>query len=464
MRAAPIMIQNERIRELNQESVKDRGFVLYWMQAAQRARCNHALEYAVRQANQHRKPVIAAFALTADFPEANARHYTFMLQGLAQTQAQLAALGIQLLILCGSPTETICPLAQKADLLVTDDGYLRVERAWRRDVASAVDCLACEVTTRLVVPAEEASDKENFSAGTFRPRIGRQLEKYLMPLKQTRPAVSSLNLKFRSLDIGDPDKTLKKLKIDCSVAPSPFFTGGAGHAEQRLQYFITHKLSGYADTRNDPIRDCQSHMSPYLHFGQISPLDVALRIIDSNAAQANKDAFLEELIVRRELAYNFVRYNARYDDYDALPPWALRTLNFHAKDKRSPTYTLDELEHSRTADPYWNAAQSEMVLTGKMHNYMRMYWGKRILEWTPKPQEAFSIALYLNNKYELDGRDPNGFAGVAWCFGKHDRAWTERPVFGKIRYMNAAGLKRKFDIDAYVRKIEQFGSNVEQTV
>lgn len=452
------MIQKERIRELNQESAKDRGFVLYWMQAAQRTEYNHALEHAVRLADHRHKPVVAAFSLTDDFPEANLRHYTFMLQGLQETHAKLADWGIPLVILHGSPENTIPPLAKKADLLVTDDGYLRIQRQWRKDVASTVDCAAFEVTTSLIVPAEEASDKENFSAGTFRPRIGRQLEKYLVPLKQTKPANSSLNLKFKSVDISDLDKSLEKLKIDRSVAPSPFFTGGTSRAKQCLRHFIAHQLNDYALKRNYPIQDCQSHISPYLHFGQISPLYIALQVQNSDAAQANKDAFLEELIVRRELCHNFVRYNARYDDYNALPPWALRTLNFHAKDKRPQTYTLKQLEFAETADPYWNAAQMEMVITGKMHNYMRMYWGKRILEWTPKPQDAFGAALYLNNKYELDGRDPNSFAGVAWCFGKHDRAWTERPVFGIIRYMNAAGLKRKFDIDAYVRKIEQLGS------
>lgn len=450
------MIQKERIRELNQESAKDRGFVLYWMQAAQRAEYNHALEYAIRQGNQRQKPVVAVFSLTDDFPEANLRHYTFLLQGLQETHAKLAYRGIQLVILQGTPEKAIPPLAKKADLLITDDGYLRVEQKWRKDVAAAVNCAAYEVTTSLIVPAEEASDKENFSAGTFRPRINRQLDKYLVPLKHIKPAVSSMDLKLKSF--ADLDKALKQLKIDRSVAPSPFFTGGTSQAKQRLRYFITHKLNDYAGKRNDPNQDCQSHMSPYLHFGQISPLYVALQILDSGAAEKNKEAFLEELIVRRELCHNFVRYNARYDDYNALPPWALRTLNFHAKDKRLQTYTLKQLEFAETADPYWNAAQMEMVITGKMHNYMRMYWGKRILEWTPKPEDAFKAALYLNNKYELDGRDSNAFAGVAWCFGKHDRAWTERPVFGKIRYMNAAGLKRKFDIDAYVRKIEQLGS------
>jgi deoxyribodipyrimidine photo-lyase len=447
------MIQTERIHELNHESVKDRGFVLYWMQGAQRADYNHALEYAILQANQRQKPVVAAFSLADDFPEANLRHYTFMLHGLKETQAALAKRGVQLVILHGSPEQTFPKLAKQADMLLMDDGYLRIQRQWRDSIAHSVDCLTCQVATNLIVPVEEASDKENFSAGTLRPRIHRQLEKYLVPLKHRNPKHGSLGLTFKSIDLRNIGNVLKQLKIDRSVEPSPLFSGGTSEAKKRLRQFITDKLDDYADKHNDPTLDYQSNLSPYLHFGQISPLYIALEIMKTDSP--GKEAFLEELIVRRELSHNFVYYNRRYDQYDALPPWALRTLNFHAKDKREYVYSLDQFENAQTHDPYWNAAQMEMVITGKMHNYMRMYWGKKILEWTKTHQEAFAIALALNNKYELDGRDPNGFAGVAWCFGKHDRPWGERPVFGKIRYMNAAGLKRKFKTDAYIEKIER---------
>ena len=448
------MIQPQRILIRNNNDAADGQFVLYWMQAAQRAEWNHALEYAISVANERKKPVLGAFCIADDFPEANERHYAFMLEGLKETQGSLAKRHIQLVILHGKPEQTIPKFSKKADMLVMDEGYLRIQQAWRDVIAEAADCAVYEVTTNLIVPVEEASDKENFSAGTLRPRIGRQLEKYLVPLKHTKPKHTSLNLKFRSFDITDTQKALKKLAIDRSVKASPFFSGGTREAKKRLRHFIKNKLDDYAEKRNDPILDCQSNLSPYLHFGQISPLFIALEILKSNVKKKCKDAFLEELIVRRELSHNFVYYNPHYDDYDALPAWALRTLNFHAKDKRDYVYTVKQFETGQTHDPYWNAAQLEMVITGKMHNYMRMYWGKKILEWTKHPKNAFQTALYLNNKYELDGRDPNGFAGVAWCFGKHDRAWNERPVFGKVRYMNAAGLKRKFDIDGYVAKIK----------
>ena len=461
------MIQTERGLVLNDDAIRDRSFVLYWMQAAQRAEWNHALEYAVERANKLGKPVVAAFSITDAFPEANERHYAFMLEGLKETQAALAKRGVQLVVVHGTPEHTIPEIAKEAALLVVDEGYLRIQQHWRHAVAEAVDCRMVEVTTNLIVPVEEVTEKENFSAGTLRPRLHKQLDKYLVPLRHSTLKHCSLDSRLRGNDegngndkkghlqsfkISDTEKALNKLSIDRSVKASPFFCGGTGEAKKHLRTFIRHKLNDYADKRNDPMLDCQSNLSPYLHFGQISPLYIALEVLKTDSP--GKEAFLEELIVRRELSHNFVYYNSRYDDYDALPAWALRTLNFHAKDKREYIYTVEQFETARTHDPYWNAAQMEMVITGKMHNYLRMYWGKKILEWSEHPKKAFQTALYLNNKYELDGRDPNGFAGVAWCFGKHDRAWGQRPVFGKVRYMNAAGLKRKFDMDAYVEKIQ----------
>lgn len=447
------MIQPERIELLNASGQRDRRFVVYWMQAAQRAEYNHALEYAVQMANRQHKPLVAAFSLVDDYPGANRRHYAFMLDGLRQTASALANRRIQFVAFHGRPEATIAKLAQQADAVVVDEGYLRIQRTWRKAVAAAIDCTLIEVTTNLIVPATTAADKENFSAGTLRPRIRRRLDPFLIPLKNTPLKQSSLDLKIPGgLDIDSP-RLLDTLTLDNSVGPSPYYVGGIREAQKRLAYFLEHQLDRYAVDRNDPLLDCQSNLSPYLHFGQISPLAVALAAMDTSSP--GKDSFLEELIVRRELSHNFVYYNTGYDRYEtALPPWAQRTLAVHAKDKRPYLYTLEQLESARTHDAAWNAAQREMVITGKMHNYLRMYWGKKLLEWTKTPQQGFEWAIYLNDKYELDGRDPNGYAGVAWCFGKHDRAWGERPVFGKIRYMNAAGLGRKFDVAAYIRKID----------
>jgi deoxyribodipyrimidine photo-lyase len=446
------MIQNERINLLNRRPIRQGRYVLYWMQAAQRAGCNHALEYAIDRANERKKPVVVAFGLTAAFPEANARHYRFMLEGLRETAAALKDRGIQMVVRAQSPPACIPDLAREACLAVVDEGHLGIQRRWRSEVGQALDCSLEAVETNLVVPVEEASEKEDFSAGTFRPRITRKLDAYLVALKPRRVGKDSLDLRLGGLKLDDPDAVLRQIKVDTSVGPARGFQGGLAEARRRLKDFVENRLDDYPDRHNDPSADGQSHLSPYLHFGQISPLEIALKV--RAARSLGGPAFLEELIVRRELSHNFVHHNPQYDRFACLPPWARRTLAYHCRDRREYVYSQAQFEAAGTHDPYWNAAQREMVLTGKMHGYMRMYWGKKILEWTKTPEDAFRIALFLNNKYELDGRDPNGFAGVAWCFGKHDRAWTERPVFGKIRYMNASGLRRKFDADAYVRKIE----------
>jgi deoxyribodipyrimidine photo-lyase len=447
------MIQEERIVALNNEPVRrGRKYVLYWMQAAQRTKYNHALEYAIQKANELKKPVLVLFCLTDNFPDANLRHYYFMLEGLKQVQADLLDKGIRMVIKHGLPERNVPSFSKQAVLTIVDGGQLRIQRQWRAQTAEKLDCAFLEVETNLIVPVEEASEKEEFSAGTFRPRITSKLNYYLIKLPSKKPKISSRRYSSESFDISNTDKALKKLKIDRSVGKVNTFHGGTDQAEKHLNAFLKNKLDKYSKFGNDPVKDCRSNMSPYLHFGQISPLYIALKVLETGSPC--KDDYLEELIVRRELSHNFVFYNDRYDTCNCLPTWARRTLARHTKDKREYQYTLKQLESGRTHDEYWNAAQKEMVLTGKMHGYMRMYWGKKILEWSRSPQTAFKNALYLNNKYELDGRDPNGFAGIAWCFGKHDRAWSQRKIFGKVRYMNANGLKRKFDTDEYVRKIQ----------
>jgi deoxyribodipyrimidine photo-lyase len=308
------------------------------------------------------------------------------------------------------------------------------------------------VETDVVVPVEETSIKEEYAAATIRSKIKRKLDAFLVPLKEHEPIIDSLSLDFDSFDIEDVEKAISKLRIDRSVKRVNAFHGGTKEGKSHLEIFLESKLDRFPELRNDPTLDYLSHMSPYLHFGQISPLYIALKV--SKTRSLGVEAFLEELIIRRELSMNFVFYNEKYDSLEAIPDWAKKTLRTHQKDRRPYLYSPKELENAGTHDPYWNAAQKEMVIKGKMHGYMRMYWGKKILEWSKTPEEAFKTALYLNNKYELDGRDPNGFTGVAWCFGKHDRPWGERAIFGNVRYMNDKGLKRKFDADKYVKMME----------
>ncbi|MHC4790872.1 MAG: deoxyribodipyrimidine photo-lyase [Planctomycetota bacterium] len=452
------MIHDERIKPLNSKTVDKGNYILYWMQAAQRAEYNHALEYAISKANQLKLPLVVVFGITDSYPEANLRHYHFMLEGLQDAKEALEKRHIKLVVGHASPELAAVALAKNACCVVVDVGHTRIQRKWRQYAANNIKCLLEEVETNLIVPVTEVSDKENFSAGTLRPRINKRLPEYLVKIKHSKPLYSSLDMKFNSFDINDIELALSELNVDRSVVPAKNFKGGTAEAKRRLKDFIKNKLDHYADLRNDPCLNATSNMSPYLHFGQISPLYIALQVMESDSP--GKDAYLEELIIRRELSYNFVYYNQSYDKFECLPPWARNTLNFHARDKREYIYSLEEFENAKTHDHYWNAAQKEMVIRGKMHGYMRMYWGKKILEWTKSPRQGLKIALYLNNKYELDGRDPNGFAGVAWCFGKHDRAWSESKVFGKVRYMNAAGLKRKFDSDKYVEKVNQMAKEV----
>jgi len=448
------MVESERIQRLNDRDARKGDFVLYWMQASQRSEYNHALDYAILEANARSLPLVTFFGITDRFPEANLRHYAFMLEGLLEMTAQLAARGIQLVARHGSPERGAADLAGRAAVVVVDRGYLRIQKRWRRYVARRAPCSVVQVESDVVVPVEVTSEKEEYAAATIRPKIRRHLPRFMRPVHRASVRRDSLGLKLESPDLADVGSILAKLRVDRSVPAVERFRGGTTHAKRLLSEFVRKKLKDYAHLSNDPTAEVVSDLSPYLHFGQISPLYVALEIASAPGVRKEaREAYLEQLIVRRELSMNFVNFNERYDSYDCLPSWAKQTLGAHESDPRQYEYSLEELEQARTHDPYWNAAQREMVVSGKMHNYMRMYWGKKIVEWTPKPADAFRAALHLNNKYELDGRDPNGFTGVAWCFGKHDRPWQERKVFGKVRYMNEEGIRRKFDMDAYVRRV-----------
>jgi deoxyribodipyrimidine photo-lyase len=469
------MIQPSRVRVIADVPPRAGGrYVLYWMQQSQRARFNHALEYAVRQANDLGLPAVVGFGLMDDYPEANERHYAFMLQGLRDVRLDLADRGIKFVVRKGPPAEVAVGLARDAALVVCDRGYLRHQRRWRDHVADHAGTRVVEVESDVVVPVEVTSGKQEYAARTIRPKITKRLAEYLVDLKPTQVKHPSLRTRvagdaatgarsdartdaetFPAVDVSDPAAALAAMNVDRSVPKSAHFVGGSREAQRRIAAFVENQLAGYAEGRNEPAAGQSSAMSAYLHFGQVSAVDLALRVSRANhAPQTDRDAYLEELIVRRELSANFVHQCPDYDQYECLPEWARKTLAGRAADPRPSVYTLDQLEAAKTADPYWNAAQTEMVRTGFMHNYMRMYWGKKILEWTPAPAEAYAATLHLNNKYFLCGRDPNAYGNVAWIFGLHDRPWgPARPIFGTVRYMNAAGLRRKFDMDAYVAKV-----------
>ncbi|MGB9838139.1 deoxyribodipyrimidine photo-lyase [Methanothermobacter sp.] len=441
------MIQRERIRTLNGVEPDDRGsYVIYWMQASVRTHWNHALEYAIETANRLEKPLLVVFGLTDEFPDANSRHYRFLIEGLLDVRDGLRKRGIQFVIEKGSPPSVLLKYADDAVEAVTDRGYLDIQEQWVLEAAGALHIPLTQVESNVIVPVETASDKEEYSAGTFRPKIGRHLRRFLVPVRKR-------SIRMESLDL-EPGPEFQDVIRGFMAPDGPgpsVFRGGTSAALAVFSEFLREKLECFEMHRNDPVKNCLSNMSPYLHFGHISPLYLALKASEAGDCPE----FLEELIVRRELSMNFVHYSENYSSIMCLPEWARNTLMEHAGDPREYEYTLREFEDARTHDPYWNAAQKEMVITGKMHGYMRMYWGKKILEWTDHPERAYNIALYLNDKYEIDGRDPNGFTGVAWCFGKHDRAWAEREIFGKVRYMNDRGLERKFRIGEYVRRVQE---------
>lgn len=445
------MIHGTRVKQLSDAPIREREYVLYWMQASQRAGCNHALEYAVRRADELRVPVVVGFGLYAGFPQANARHFGFMLQGLQETREALRARGIQLVVRKGMPHQGALAFASRACMIVCDRGYLRHQKRWRELVAAEADCRVVQVESDAVVPVEVASDREEYAARTFRPRLHRHLDEYLVALEEAGPDRDSLDLRFLSADVSDWRSALDRLYIDRSVELVPGFVGGTAEARRRLREFIDHRLATYHQYRSEPVLGWSSHLSPYLHFGEIAPLEVALEVAAHDGE--GPEAFLEELIVRRELCINFCEYNPRYDTVEALPEWAQTTLRKHVSDPRLYSYTWHQLAAADTHDDYWNAAQTELLETGQIHNTMRMYWGKKILEWSERPHRALALIAGLNNRFALDGRDPVSWGNFAWVLGKHDRAWQERPIFGKVRYLNAAGLERKYDIGAYVRKL-----------
>lgn len=450
------MIQKERVLRLNDRPIQsERRYVLYWMQASQRVEENPALSYAVQEANALRKPLVVVFGIIENFPEAGQRHYAFMLEGLQDVAASLQERNIRFVVTLDGPVYGTVALAKEAAEVITDRAYGAVERSWRAEVSAQVPCRLVQVESNVVVPVEQVSNKDEYSAATLRRKIEPMIAYYAQETTLEDIAIRSDDLEVPISEIGmdSIDTALDRIGADPTISRCDTVRGGALEANRRLDTFLERHLDGYAERHNDPADPYDSGLSPYLHFGQISPVTIYHRVFERAAPDAS--AFLEQLIVRRELAMNFVQFNPLYDRYDGLPDWARKTLEAHETDVRPIRYDSATLVAAETHDPYWNAAQKELVHLGTMHGYMRMYWGKKILEWSASPRSAYELALSMNNRYQLDGRDPNGFAGVAWCFGKHDRPWVERPIFGNVRYMNDRGLERKFEISAYVTRIER---------
>ncbi|WP_448584606.1 deoxyribodipyrimidine photo-lyase [Thermocrinis sp.] len=448
-----------RIKNLNQKPVSREGkFFLYWMDCSQRENFNHALEYSIHMANEYKKPLVVYFPITDKYKFSNLRHYTFMMEGILKTKIAVEGRGIKFIIeKVEDPALAVIKHSKNVCAVITDRGYLKHQRAQREKVAFHSEVAVFQVEGDVVVPVEVVSDHQEPYARTIRGKIYSKIGLFLKVPPKIEPKVKSFGMDFgfEEMNYSSVQDYLNLLNIRKDVKPvSKYFEGGYDQAIKRLRDFIENKLSYYKEYRSDPSKDYQSDLSPYLRFGQISPVEVVLEVLKAYPLNdPNVESFFNELIVWRELARNYAFYNPYYSSYEGIPDWAKQSLQEHEKDEREAIYSLEDLEQAKTDDPYWNTAQKELLLKGKMHNYMRMYWCKRLIEWTKSPKEAFDIACYLNDKYELDGRDPNGYAGIAWCFGSFDRPFQERKVLGKIRPMSPAGLERKFDMKAYLQRV-----------
>jgi deoxyribodipyrimidine photo-lyase len=446
----------ERVRKLNdREARQGARYVLYWSQMNRRAESNHALSFAADLANRQGVPLLFYEGLTCTYPFANDRFHTFLLEGVPETARRLTRLGIGYVFYLRKrpqdPNDALYRLAADASAVVTDDYPAFIVPEYNRSVASHIEIPSYAVDSSCIVPMSHF-EKQEYAAYTIRPKINKVLARYLTPVPTIRmkrkwdAPISPLHT-----PVTDIPKLVAECEIDHSVAPSTGFRGGRKEAERRLQYFLENNLRRYAKNSNQPSEKVTSGLSPYLHFGHISSLEIALAV--TAYAKEHKlivDEFLEQLIVRRELAFNFARFGPKPDTLDALPDWARATLKKHARDKRDPVYTQDRFERAATYDELWNATQRELLRDGKIHGYYRMYWGKKIIEWSATHQEALDTMIYLHDKYALDGRDPNTYTNILWCFGLHDRPWSERPIFGMVRYMSLEGMKRKTDVEAYI--------------
>ena len=450
-----VINMDKRIYHKNKGFINDEGaYVLYWMQHTQRIHDNGSLIYAIEEANRLNCALKVLFVISKTFPEGADRHYHFMIEGLNDLRESFKNLGIDFTVELGRFLEVVPQYMEDAALFVMDKAYTRALRDLRTPMVKKAKSLkVIEVENDVTVPVEEASNKLEYAARTIRKKLWKALEN-----PSEFPEVPTLNkhtASHASLLDKKPEKLIEQCDINHDVKKSARFKGGEGEALRRFESYVDEKLNHYLNS-NDPGKFLTSELSPYLHFAMISPMHM-LKTIEKgiNKGHINKaagDAFLEQLIIRRELAFNYVYYHKEgYDAFDKMTvEWAYKTMDVHKDDKKDTLYTLDELVKAKTSDTYWNACMREMVDTGYMHNYMRMYWGKQIIKWSASFEEAYERIKTLNNLYFIDGRDPNSFAGIAWCFGRHDRAFQETELLGKLRPMTSGGIKRKFTMEPYL--------------
>jgi len=451
---------SSRVTQLNDSKENTKGrYVLYWMQMFKRASHNYALNFAIKMANERRLPLVVYEGLKFYYPWASDRIHTFILEGVAEKQAEFSERGIRYIFYLQrnkrDPRNTVAKLAREAALLVTDDYPCFIIPEHNERIAQ-LKLPVHTVDANGMVPLS-ALPKEEYAAYTIRPKINR-----LLPDLPRTIVTPHVDVQKPTLDVECPETIVSteniadlvsECDIDHTVKPSNLYHGGTAAGRKRLQHFVRNILPHYDKTRNDPSVDGVSRLSPYLHFGFLSIQEIVAAVEQAKAPKAAKDTFLEEAIVRRELSFNFTRHNPHYDSLESLPVWALKTMRDHADDPRPELLDAERIEAADTYDELWNAAQRELLSTGHMHNYVRMLWGKRVIEWQRSYEMAFELLVHLNNKYALDGRDPNSYAGILWCFGKHDRPWFEREIFGTMRYMTSRSMAKKFNARRYMGSV-----------
>lgn len=439
-----------RVRKLNRIEDSE-GVVVYWMNRDQRVKDNYALFYAQELAKETNSELVVLFHISDRMDKVNKRQLEFMFLGLEEIEKDLRVLNIHFYIIIGYGGKVIPSFVKRirAGVLVTDFSPLRLDRKILDETCKQLHCACYEVDAHNIIPVWVASHKQEYAARTLRPKVQKLLSQYLLepsqleiqsiPTLEKRPPINWTALRG-------------KLRIQTGIKHLEKYSPGEKAALNALKLFIGTRLEEYNNKKNDPNINGQSNLSPYLHFGHLSSQRLAFEVQKSALDEQQKEAFLEQLIIRRELSENFCFYNDKYDDYEGFPAWAKKSLNAHRNDEREYIYSLENLDSAETHDALWNAAQQEMKYKGKMHGYMRMYWAKKILEWSFSPEIALENAIKLNNSYEIDGNDPNGYTGIAWSIGGvHDRPWFERPIFGQVRYMNYNGCKSKFDVRKYIR-------------
>ncbi|MEM7205187.1 MAG: deoxyribodipyrimidine photolyase [Planctomycetota bacterium] len=479
-----------RVTDLNPAPVRgDRDFVLYWMTAQRRTVWNHALQHAAWHAREIGKPLLIFEALRADYQWASARFHAFVVEGMAANAARCEAVGVRyhpyVEPVAGGGRGLLEALAARACLVVADEFPCFFLPRMLRAAAARLDVALQQVDANGLLPLR-AADRAWPTAYAFRRFLQRTLPDHLddMPMADPlrglkrlgratipRPVLDRWPAVPKAALSGDT-AWLRAQPVDQAVGQTAL-RGGSAAAEQQLLRFLKRALPIYAEQRNQPEVEASSGLSPYLHFGHLSPHQAFAKLAtreDWSPERLSKDrrghragwwgmsteaeAFLDELVTWREVGYGFAFHRADdYHRFDSLPDWAQATLQKHADDPREHLYALDEFEQAQTHDPLWNAAQRQLVREGRMHNYLRMLWGKKILEWCPAPTAALDVMIELNNKYALDGRNPNSYSGIFWVLGRFDRPWgPERPVFGTVRFMSSQNTARKVRVKGYIEQ------------